>query len=36
MFQVSRLNLGFCPDPKQSIVHCEQNIVKYDEKWLKM
>ena len=36
VFQVSRPYLGFCPDPKHFIVNCEQNIVKYAEKWWKM
>ena len=27
VFQVSQPNLGFCPDPKQFIVNCEQNVV---------
>ena len=32
VFQVSRPYLGFCPDPKHSIVNCEQNVVKFAEK----
>ena len=36
MFQVSWPNLGFFPDPKHFIVNCEQNIVKYAEKWGEM
>ena len=33
VFQVSRLYLGFCPDPKHFIVNYEQNVVKFAEKW---
>ena len=29
VFQVSRPYLGFCPDPKNFIVNCEQNVVKF-------
>ena len=36
MFQVSRPYLGFCPDPKHFIVNCEQNVVKFAEKWGKI
>ena len=33
VFQVSLPYLGFCPDPKHFIVNCEQNVVKFAEKW---
>ena len=33
VFQVSRPYLGFCPDPKRFIANCEENIVKYTEKY---
>ena len=36
VFQVSRPYLGFCPDPKHFIVNCEQNVVKFAEKWGEM
>ena len=36
VFQVSRPYLSFCPDPKHFIVNCEQNVVKFAEKWGKM
>ena len=36
VFQVSRRYLAFCPDPKHFIMNCEQNIVKFAEKWEKM
>ena len=36
VFQVSRPYLGFCPDPKHFILNCEQNVVKFAEKWRKM
>ena len=35
VFQVSQPYLGLCPDPKHFIVNCEQNIVKFAEKWEK-
>ena len=36
VFRVSRHYLSFCPDPKHFIVNCEQNVVKFAEKWEKM
>ena len=36
VFQVSRLYLGFCPDPIHFIVDCEQNVVKFAGKCRKM
>ena len=36
VFQVSLPYLGFCPDPKYFIANCEQDIVKFAEKWEKM
>ena len=36
MFQVSPPHLGFYSDPKHFIVNCEQNVVKFAEKWGKM
>ena len=36
VFQVSRPDIDFCSDPKHFIVNCEQNVVKFAEKWVKM
>ena len=36
MFQVSRPYLGFWPDPKNFIVNCEQNVVRFAGKWGKI
>ena len=33
VFQGSQPHIGFCPNPKHFIVNCEQNVVKFAEKW---